>query len=122
LTNKEVEILLVAISVANHCHYCADIHATFALAAGVSKDEIREVRDGGLPKDIRLRSLIKAAKIIMDKKATLNEEDKITLQDLSISQVELYDIAAIIGMMTAANYLNILDMPQIEPEFNFSKL
>jgi len=58
---------------------------------------------------------------MMHKSANLNEEDRKMVAKWGITDAQLYEIALNIGLLTAANYANLLKMPPTDDAFAAGK-
>jgi len=106
LPGHEREAVILTVSRYNDCHYCTRTHAFLGREAGLSADAIEAIHRGGLPEDDRLRSLVRATRLLLDKRGWLDEEDLSSLQWDGIGRTELYEINAIIGLKVFSNYVN----------------
>jgi len=119
-TPGELQIIQLTVSSFNRCYYCMAFHTTMAIGAGVSERDAREIRDGGLPAEAhpRLRHIVLTVKLVMQKRANLTPKDRELIRNRwGITDAQLYDITVNIGLLTAANYLNLLEMPPIDEMF-----
>ncbi len=57
LTPAEREVIQLAVSVANRCHYCVAGHTAFADEAGLEGAHVNAMRNGQDPVDTRLGAL-----------------------------------------------------------------
>jgi AhpD family alkylhydroperoxidase len=112
--SKQIEIVSLAVSVYNDCQFCAAFHGDVATKAGVSTKDVEEVKLGGLPTDSKLRFVVQATRKIMTKKGFLSKADKAYFHSKGVDQPHLVEIGAIVGALTAFNYINHineLDIP-----------
>jgi len=111
LSGSEIQIIALVTSNLNRCTYCMHFHAAVAQMFGVTIQDARETRDGGLPADRRLRIIAEATKLVYSKKGQLNGEDRDWLLYVGISDAQLYEITAHVGLINYANMLNLIQMP-----------
>jgi len=102
----EREAVILTISRYNDCHYCARTHAFLGKNAGLPKQAIEAIHRGGLPDDDRLRALVQATRLLLDKRGWLDPEEIEDLQSKSIGRMELYEINVLIGLKIFSNYVN----------------
>ncbi len=117
LTPKEQQAVILAVSTYNDCHYCKAAHATVGRMVGLSQEDIEAITSGDLPASPRLRSLITAARRILDKRGWLNNEDLAELEVQGIDRGQVYEIVALIGIKTISNYINHIAHTEIDPQF-----
>lgn len=114
LAPHEREAVILAISRYNDCHYCARTHAFLGSEAGLSNDAIEAIHRGGLPEEPRLRALVQATRILLDKRGWLDREDIETLDRRSVSRTDLYEINVLIGLKIFSNYVNHVARTEVD--------
>jgi len=113
----ERQAVMLAVSAWNKCDYCASAHDLLAKASGLSSEDVAAARGGGEPDDARIKNLVRAARLILDKRGFLNEEDLRSLENAGIPRPQLYEIIAIVGLKTISNYLNHVNHTDIDLQF-----
>ncbi len=106
LPDHEREAVILAVSRYNDCHYCTRTHAFLGREAGLDQETIETIHRGGLPEDNRLRALVQATRLLLDKEGWLDEEDLSRLEESGVGRMELYEINTLIGLKTFSNYVN----------------
>jgi AhpD family alkylhydroperoxidase len=106
LSDPEREAVFLAVSSHNDCHYCKAAHAGGARQAGLPTDTVETLNEGGLPDDDRLKSLVRAARRILNKRGWLSDVDEAEFSDLGLDRPELYEIVALVGIKTLSTYVN----------------
>jgi AhpD family alkylhydroperoxidase len=114
LSDREREVVILAISRYNDCHYCTRTHAFLGREAGLSQETIEAVHRGGLPADVRLRALVQATRRLLDKRGWLDEEDLESLETEGIRRTELYEINTLIGLKIFSNYVNHIAQTEVD--------
>jgi len=120
LTPAEIQAIQLTVSAVNRCLYCMHFHTTCAMGAGVSEKDAKDTRDGGIPgiDNPRLRNISRCVKLVMTKHGNLTSQDRHTVRDKwGISDAQLYEICMHVGLLIAANYCNLLDMPVTDSDF-----
>lgn len=117
LTDTEREVVFLAVSRYNDCHYCTSIHGKMAVSSGLSRETVETINSGGLPSDNRLRALVQATRLLLDKRGWLDEEDLGSLATEGVDRAELYEINAIIGVKTFSNYVNHVAQTEVDEQF-----
>jgi len=106
LPDHEREAIILTISRYNDCHYCTRTHAFLGREAGLSQEAITAIHKGGLPDDERLRRLVKATRLVLDKQGWLDADDRAELEEQGIGRTELYEINVLVGLKIFSNYVN----------------
>ncbi|MDE1975701.1 MAG: carboxymuconolactone decarboxylase family protein [Elusimicrobia bacterium] len=113
----ERQAAMLAVSASNKCDYCASAHSLLAKASGMAEEDTAAVRSGGEPRDARLGALVRAVRLILDKRGFLDEENLRRLEKDGIARPQLYELIAIVGLKTISNYLNHINHTEIDPQF-----
>jgi AhpD family alkylhydroperoxidase len=114
LEPRERETVILAISRYNDCHYCTRTHAKLGSDAGVPKEAIEAIHRGGLPSDDRLRVLVQATRLLLDKQGWLDEDELRNLEENGVGRTELYEINALIGLKIFSNYVNHIAQTEVD--------
>jgi len=114
LEPHEREAVILAISRYNDCHYCARTHAFLGSEAGLSKEAIEAIHRGGLPEEARLRALVQATRLLLDKRGWLDRDEVDELTHRSIGRTELYEINVLIGLKIFSNYVNHVARTEVD--------
>lgn len=85
------------------------------LSVGFSRDTLESTNSGG-SKDDRLQVLVKATRLLLDKRGWLDEEDLERFQERELSPAALYEINALIGLKTISNFENPVAQTDVDPE------
>ena len=117
LSAAEQQVVILAISGYNDCHYCTKAHAAAGAQAGLDSDTIQTLVEGGLPNGDRARLLTRATKRLLGKRGWLNETDREEFEAAGLSTAELYEIVGLIGVKTISNYVNHLADTPVDPQF-----
>lgn len=117
LSDAEREIVLLTVSRYNDCHYCTSVHQKMAVSVGLDRETVETVNNGGLPSEDRLRMLVQATRLMLDKRGWLDDDDLETLQNNGVSRADLYEINALLGIKTFSNYVNHVAQTTVDPEF-----
>ena len=117
LTKTEREVVLLTVSRYNDCHYCSSAHGKMAVSAGLDRETVDAINNGGLPSDERLRVLVQATRLRLDKRGWLDDEDLESLNSKGVDRADLYEINALIGIKTFTNYVNHVAETEVDEEF-----
>ncbi len=115
-SNKEIEVIKLAVSEVNGCAYCLAAHTAVAKQNGFSDDEtlqIRRAETGNVKYDTLSRIAAKAA----NNAGRITEEDRDAFFDLGYKEEDLIDFLAVILGITFTNYVhNATEIPVDFPE------
>jgi AhpD family alkylhydroperoxidase len=114
LADHEREAVILTVSRYNDCHYCTRTHAFLGREAGLSQEAIEAIHRGGLPDDERLRTLVQATRLLLDKRGWLDDDDRARLNGADVSETELYEINTLIGLKIFSNYVNHVAQTEVD--------
>ncbi len=114
---REAQAVNLAVSTENGCKYCMAAHTAMCKMVGIPANEIELIKQNGLPEDSALASAVKAARLIMEKKGWLTEAELDELAKSGVDRAKIYEIIALIGIKTIANYVNHVAKTKIDNEF-----
>lgn len=117
LSPAEQQVVILAISTYNDCHYCTKAHAAAGQQAGLSKGEIDTILEGGLPEHDRHRQLVRATRRIAGKRGWLSDDDLGEFENAGLGRDVLYEVVALIGIKTISNYINHIAHTEVDPPF-----
>ncbi len=117
LSPAEQQVVILAISTYNDCHYCTKAHAAAGAQAGLPEDEIDTLLEGGLPANDRHRQLVRATRRIAGKRGWLADADLNEFEDAGLGRDVLYEVVALIGIKTISNYVNHIAHTEVDPPF-----
>ena len=117
LSDTEREVVFLTVSRYNDCHYCSSVHGKMAISSGLSRDTVETINSGGLPSNDRLRVLVQATRLMLDKRGWLDDEDLESLDTKGVTRAELFEINAIIGVKTFSNYVNHVAQTEVDSQF-----
>ncbi|MEZ5908704.1 MAG: peroxidase-related enzyme [Hyphomicrobiaceae bacterium] len=107
LSKAEREMIAVAVSSVNHCHYCLTAHGA-ALRQRAKDPELGEM----IVQNYRVANLSRRQKAMLDfavklteSPARIEEADRQALRDAGFSDRDIWDIAAVTGFFNMSNRL-----------------
>ncbi len=110
LSNKEQEVVNLAVSQYNGCTYCQSAHTAIAGMNGFTSDQILELRKGEASFDDKLDALAKFSVAIVAGKGHVSNEDKEAFFSAGYTESDLVDLVLTIGAKTISNFIhNIAD-------------
>ena len=117
LTGAEQQAVQLTVAAFNHCHYCTAAHEGLAKQAGVAPSDAEAILEGGLPQEQRLRTLVKATRLVLEKHGWLDDDDLEELETAGVDRAQLYEIVALVGLKTISNYVNHIAGTEVDPQF-----
>jgi len=111
LTKGERNIIMLAVSAAHNATYCIEVHRAMAKEADAQAQDLDLITMRQLPSDMRLQGLTLATWRLLDKGGRLDSYDLGYLSGYGIERRQIYEVIAIIGVKTIANYIQ--DIQQI---------
>jgi len=105
LTKLEREMIAVAVSSVNRCFYCLVAHgqAVRALSGDPALGEHLVMNWRTAPLNARQRGMLAFAVKMTERSAEVEEADRAALRDLSFSDRDIWDIAAVAGFYNMTN-------------------
>lgn len=111
LSAKEQQVVMLAASAYNDCHYCTAAHRTAGKAMGVTQDDLDAINRLQMPQDPRLEALVEATWALQEEGGWVSESA------LRVTREELYTIIAIVGLKTITNFINHIAGTEIDAPF-----
>jgi uncharacterized peroxidase-related enzyme len=114
LKTREMIALLCARK--NSCDYCLAAHTAIGAKVGLSEVEIEESLIGRSA-DQKTAAILKLVNTILDTNGSISDADFAAAKSAGLSDAELVEIPAIVGLNVFTNYFNHI----IDPEIDFPK-
>ncbi len=114
---KALNAVMLAVSKANGCDYCTKAHCALLKGEGLSGGEIEAILGGKPLGDDYLDALVRAARIIHEKKGWVGDEQLADFAKAGVSRTQIYEIIAAIGLKTISNYVNHINKTKVDPVF-----
>lgn len=103
--------IALAVGQANECNYCLSAHTTIAGGQGLQSNEIMSARKGEA-QDPKIRAILHFAKLVVEKRGKVSEQDVKALKSAGVKDSELVEIILTININMLTNYFNhIVDTP-----------
>lgn len=116
LSNKEKEVVFLAVSQKNGCTYCQSAHTAMAQQNGFSDDQIRELRQGKASFDPKLNALASLAAKLASNAGRNAEEQVKDFLNAGYTKENLVDTIVSVGEKTITNTLhNVTQIPNDFP-------
>lgn len=105
LTDGERNIIMLAVSAANDSTCCVEVHRRLAQEGDAEAQDLNLITMRQRPNDMRLQALTQTTWRILDKRGRLDMDDLKYLGRYGIEHRQIYEVIAIIGVKTLANYI-----------------
>jgi len=116
LSPVERQVVLLATSRDNECHYCMAAHSGVAKQAGMPDEVLEALRNDTEIPDAKLEALRSFTRIVVQKRGHVAESDIQALLKAGYSKQTVLEVILGVGMKTLSNYTNhILETPVDEP-------
>ena len=106
LSNKEKEVVNLAVSEVNGCKYCLSVHTAIGKMNGFTDDEIIEFRQGRSTSDTKLNALAAFTKNVVENRGKASNDVVEELFEAGYSKENMVDTIILIGDKTMSNYLH----------------
>lgn len=117
LSPRERQAVQLTVSAVNRCHYCQAAHEWLGGKVGISAEEREAIREGYVPADEKLATVVLATRQVLEKKGWLDVPALRALEQRGITRARLYEIIAYIGLKTISNYVNHIAHTPIDEQF-----
>lgn len=120
LSNKEKEVVNLAVSQVNECRYCLAAHTAIAKMNGFTEEETLELRAGKASSDNRLRTLAALSRNLVENRGKADESILEAFFNAGWTKENLVDTIVLVGDKTISNYLHSatqipVDFPEAQP-------
>ena len=102
----ERDVLLLAVSADNRCHYCMAVHSTLADMHEVPGEIVGALRDGTPIADRRLEALRSFARSVVGNRGHLPESEVSAFLAADFTKRHILEVVAFVAMKTLSNYIN----------------
>jgi len=111
-TPTERQVVLLAVSRYNECHYCVAAHSVIADMQKVPQDVIDVIRNDLPIADYKLEALRIFTTKVVDQRGWVSKEDIQAFLDSSYTRQQLIEVIMGVSLKTYSNYLNhIAEIP-----------
>ena len=117
LSALEREVVLIAASVENGCHYCVAAHTTVADGQKLDRSVIDAVRAGGPIGDAKLEALRHFATRMVRERGWVDADGLQALLDAGYTRANALEVVLGIGLKTISNYTNHLADTPLDAAF-----
>jgi uncharacterized peroxidase-related enzyme len=117
LTPLEREVVLIAASVENSCHYCVAAHTTVTQGQKLDQAVIGQVRAGGPIADPKLEALRSFATKLVRERGWASDADVQEFLRAGYSRANVLEVILGIGLKTISNYTNHIAETPLDAAF-----
>ena len=119
-TNKEKEVINLAVSEVNQCLYCLAAHTAISQMNGFNADQILELRSGNASFDSKYDALAKLARNIAINRGATDADVLENFFNAGYTKGNLIDAITVVGEITITNYVHRttevpVDFPAAQP-------
>lgn len=108
LNPVEQQLVLVAASIANDCHYCVAAHSAGLKMAGLAQDQIEAIRENRELADGKLEALRRFTTAVVEKRGHLGSAEVQAFLKAGYRQEQVFEVLVGVAMKTLSNYANHL--------------
>jgi len=119
LSKSDLEAIKLAVSAYVGCDYCVAAHSLMGKMAGLSPDDLRQLRAGAPTGKANLDALTHFVRTLVSTQGTVSAEEVRAVQDAGYSDRQLIEIALTISSITFTNLVNrindtAIDFPAVQ--------
>jgi len=116
-TPAEQQLIFLAVSRANGCHYCVAAHSTVGKMVGLDEGAIHAVRDGRPVLDPKLAAIAEFAIKVVDKRGHVSAQDIETFITAGHTKAQILEILLGAATKTISNYMNHIAATPLDDAF-----
>ena len=105
-TNKEKEVINLAVSEVNQCLYCLAAHTAISQMNGFNADQILDLRSGNASFDSKYDALAKLARNIAINRGATDADVLENFFNAGYTKGNLIDAITVVGEITITNYVH----------------
>lgn len=114
---RERQVVLLTNAVMNRSAWAVAFHSTAALKEGVSEQDVKAIRSGGLPENTKHRALSSVTRALVERRGHLEPRDLEAFTAAGYSHAQLLEVIAGQGASMMANYAGNITHPPVETPF-----
>ncbi|MFC1673413.1 carboxymuconolactone decarboxylase family protein [Pseudomonadota bacterium] len=116
-TPAEQQLIFLAVSRANACHYCVAAHSMAGKMMGLDDLTIAAVRDGRPVLDAKLAAIVEFSTKVVEKRGNVSPQDIETFTTAGHSQAQILEVLLGVATKTISNYMNHLAQTPLDDAF-----
>lgn len=116
LSDKEIQLAMLTVSMENQCHFCLAAHKTQAIKSGVSKDTINALLENKKIEDKQEAALASLLQSLVRKRGFIDHTEMDEFIEAGYTKKQIFECILIVTLKTLSNYSNHITNPDINPE------
>ena len=117
-TEPQIQTVLLTDAVTNGSAWAVALHTALGLQAGLDPVDVEAMRTGRSPSDQKLGALSTLARMLIEKRGRLDDQDVERFLAAGFSKALLLEAITIVAASTITNYTAGVTRPRIEPPFD----
>lgn len=117
----EKQIVLLATSYINSCHYCMAVHSTLSQMFKIPQEIIESLRDNKPINDAKLESLRQFTIAVVEKRGWVSEEDIAKFTTAGYSNAQILEVLVGVAQKTLSNYTSHIANTPLDAAFEPNK-
>lgn len=114
---QEQQILFLAFSYENDCHYCMAAHSGIAKMTDLNEETINALRTGGQLPNEKHNTLAEFARKLVKERGWVNADDIDAFLAVGFTKANVFDAIVALSMKTISNYANHVIETPVDPPF-----
>jgi AhpD family alkylhydroperoxidase len=116
-TGAQVQTVLLTNAVTNACTWAVAFHTAGALKAGMDLTDVQAIRERRLPKDGKLVALSALARVMIEKRGRLDDQDVDRFIAAGFGNDHVLEIIALVAVSTITNYTSSITKIPLDAPF-----
>lgn len=117
LSPTERQVVLLAVSRANHCEYCMAAHTVIAKMQSVPGAVVEAIRNGNPIADPKLEALRRFSTAVVRKRGVLDADELESFFNAGYSRANILEVIVGVAMKTISNYTNHIASTPLDDAF-----
>lgn len=114
LSNKEIEIVNLAVSAAVGCEYCTAAHSNLAKLAGLSYGAVHDIRASRPSGESRRDALAHFVRMLVTTTGTVTDKEFSAIKAAGYTDQQLVEISLAVALITFTNVFNRINDTEID--------
>jgi uncharacterized peroxidase-related enzyme len=114
LSDKEREVVQLAVGQANGCDYCVAAHTAIGKGAGLSEAQTIDARKGRVAGDARLNAVAAFATALHEKRGHVSDADLAAFKGAGFGDGHVAEVVATYALAVFTNYFNHVNQTPVD--------
>lgn len=119
--STEKQVVLLATSFVNECHYCVAVHSTVAQMQNIDDSIVSAIRNGEAIADPKLEALRNFTQVIVKNRGWISDDDIESFLSAGYSKAQLLEVIVGVVQKTLSNYINHIVQTPLDSAFEPNK-